>query len=148
MKVILNQEIKALGKRGEVKEVSDGYGRNYLLPKGLAIEATSGNLKVLNDKKESAARKEEMEQAEAETLAKKLAGCKVTFKVKTGEGGRLFGSITAKDVADQIKKEHGFDLDKRKLAIDDSTKNLGDYPVKIHLYKGISTEITVKVIGE
>jgi large subunit ribosomal protein L9 len=148
MKVILNQEIKALGKRGEIKEVSDGYGRNYLLPKGLAIEATSGNIKVLNDKKESAARKEEMEQAEAQILVKKLEGCKITFKVKTGEGGRLFGSITAKDVADQIKKEHGLELDKRKLAIDDSIKNIGDYLVKIHLYKGISTEITVKVIGE
>ncbi len=148
MKVILNQDVKALGKRGEVKEVSDGYARNFLLPKGLAIEATPSNLKVLNDKKESAARKEEMEQAEAQSLAQKLVGCMVTFKVKTGEGGRLFGSITAKDVADQIKKEQGLDLDKRKLAIDDSIKNVGEYPVKIHLYKGISTEITVKVIGE
>ncbi len=148
MKVILNQDVKALGKRGEVKEVSDGYARNFLLPKGFAIEATPSNLKVLNDKKESAVRKEEMEQAEAQSLAQKLAGCMVTFKVKTGEGGRLFGSITAKDVADQIKKEQGLDLDKRKLAIDDSIKNVGEYPVKIHLYKGISTEITVKVIGE
>lgn len=125
MKVILKQEIRALGKRGDIKEVSDGYARNFLLPKGLAMEATSGNLKVLTDQKESAARKEEQEFAEAQELANKLAGSIVTFKAKTGEGGRLFGSITAKDVADQIKKEHNLELDKRKLEIDDSIKNIG-----------------------
>jgi large subunit ribosomal protein L9 len=143
MKVILKQEIRALGKRGDIKEVSDGYARNFLLPKGLAMEATSGNLKVLTDQKESAARKEEQEYAEAQELANKLAGCIVTFKAKTGEGGRLFGSITAKDVADQIKKEHNLELDKRKLEIDDSIKNIGEYQVKIHLYKGITIEIKV-----
>jgi large subunit ribosomal protein L9 len=148
MKVILKQDIRALGKRGDIQEVSDGYARNFLLPKGLAMEATTGNLKVLADKKESAARREELEYAETQELAKRLTGCMVTFKVKTGEGGRLFGSITAKDIADQIKKEHQLDLDRRKLAIDDSIKNIGDYPVKIHLYKGISAEIIVKVIGE
>jgi large subunit ribosomal protein L9 len=148
MKVILKQDIRALGKRGDIKEVSDGYARNFLLPKGLALEATTGNLKMLADQKESVARKEEMERDEAQQLAKILAGRSVTFKVKTGEGGRLFGSITAKDIADQIKKEHNLELDKRKLGLDDSIKNVGDYQVKIHLYKGISAEITVKVIAE
>lgn len=148
MKVILKQDIRALGKRGDIKEVSDGYARNFLLPKGLALEATTGNLKMLADQKESVARKEEMERDEAQQLAKILAGRSVTFKVKTGEGGRLFGSITAKDIADQIKKEHNLELDKRKLGLDDSIKNVGDYQVKIHLYKGISAEISVKVIAE
>lgn len=148
MKVILKQDIRTLGKRGDIKEVSDGYARNFLLPKGLAMEATSGNLKMLADQKESVARKEEMEHDEAQELAKSLAGRIVTFKVKTGEGGRLFGSITVKDIADQIKKEHKLELDKRKLALDDAIKNVGDYQVKIHLYKGISVEITVKVIAE
>ena len=137
-----------MGKRGDVKEVSDGYARNYLLPKGLVMEATSGTLKLLADQKESIAKKEEQENAQAQELAKKLAGLAVTFKVKTGEGGRLFGSITAKDVVDQIKKEHNLELDKRKLEIDDSIKNIGDYQVKAHLYKGISIEITVKVVAE
>ena len=148
MKVILKQDIRTLGRRGDVQEVSDGYARNFLLPKGLAMEATAGNLKLLNDQKESVARKEEQELAEAQELAKKLTGRVVTFKVKTGEGGRLFGSITAKDVVDQIKKEHQLELDKRKLAIDDAIKNTGDYPIKIHLYKGISVDITVKVNAE
>ena len=148
MKVILKQDIRTLGKRGEIKEVSDGYARNFLLPKGLVMEATQSNLKILADQKESAARKEEMERAEAQELAKVLSGRIVTFKVKTGEGGRLFGSITAKDIADQIEKEHRLELDKRKITIDDSIKNIGDYQVKIHLYKGISVEINVKVISE
>jgi large subunit ribosomal protein L9 len=148
MKVILKQDIKTLGKRGDIKEVSDGYARNFLLPKSLAMEATPGNLRVLADQKESAVKREELENAEAQGLAKKLAGQSVTFKAKTGEGGRLFGSITAKDVVDQIKKEHNLELDKRKLEIDDSIKNIGTYPVKVHLYKGISAEITVKVVAE
>jgi large subunit ribosomal protein L9 len=148
MKVILKQDIRTLGKRGDIKEVSDGYARNFLLPKGLAMEATQSNLKILADQKESAARKEEMERTEAQELAKILAGRLVTFKVKTGEGGRLFGSITAKDIADRIEKEHRLELDKRKIAVDDSIKNIGDYQVKIHLYKGITAEITVKVIAE
>jgi large subunit ribosomal protein L9 len=148
MKVILKQDIKTLGKRGDIKEVSDGYARNFLLPKSLAMEATSGNLKLLADQKENAAKREAQDNAEAQELAKKLTGQSVTFKAKTGEGGRLFGSITAKDIVDQIKKEHNLDLDKRKLEIDDSIKNIGTYPVKVHLYKGISVEITVKVVAE
>jgi large subunit ribosomal protein L9 len=148
MKVILKQDIRTLGKRGDIKEVSDGYARNFLLPKGLVMEATQSNLKILADQKESAARKEEMELTEAQELSKTLAGLIVTFKVKTGEGGRLFGSITAKDIADRIEKEHRLEIDKRKIAVDDSIKNIGDYHVKIHLYKGITTEITVKVIAE
>ncbi len=148
MKVILKQDIRSLGRKGDVKEVSDGYARNFLLPKGLAVEANTSNLKILADHKESIARREEQEVAEAQELAKKLEGRTVNFKVKTGEGGRLFGSITAKDVVELIKKEHGIELDKRKLEIDDSIKNVGDFPVKIHLYKGITAEVTVKVVGE
>ncbi|HBE79232.1 MAG TPA: 50S ribosomal protein L9 [Firmicutes bacterium] len=148
MKVILKQDIRALGKRGEIKEVSDGYARNFLLPKGLVTEATAANLKILAAQKESASRREETECAEAQELAKTLKGLSITFKVKTGEGGRLFGSITAKDIVDQLKKEHHLELDKRKLEIDDSIKNIGDYPVKVHLYKGISVEITVRVCAE
>lgn len=148
MKVILKQDIRALGRRNEVKEVSDGYARNFLLPKGLAVEATPVNLKLLADQKNSTANREILDIAEAKELAAKLDNAVITFKAKTGEGGRLFGSITAKDIIDEIKKILHLELDKRKLEIDDAIKHLGEHKVKVHLYKGISTEITVKVIGE
>lgn len=148
MKVILKQDIRTLGRRGEVKEVSDGYARNFLIPKGLVLEATPASLKLLADQKESAVRREIQDAAEANELAKKLAGAVLTFKAKTGEGGRLFGSITAKDVIDEIKKMLHLELDKRKLEIDDSIKHLGEHHVKVHLYKGVTAEITIKVIGE
>lgn len=148
MKVILKQDIKSLGKRGDVKEVSDGYARNFLIPKEMAFEATPGNLKILAVQKESATKREIENAAEARELAKKLEGVTVTFKAKTGEGGRLFGSITAKDIADQITKTLNVEFDKRKLEIDDSIKNLGEYPVKVHLYKGVSAELIVKVAAE
>ncbi len=148
MKVILKQDVKALGKKGEIKEVSDGYARNYLLAKGLAVEATSANLKILNDQKESVSHREARDEAEAKALAEKLRQVTVTFKAKTGENGRLFGSITAKDVADELLKTAQIELDKRKLAINDAIKTLGDHSVKVHLYKGISAELMVKVVAE
>jgi len=148
MKVILKQDIRALGKRGDIKEVADGYARNYLLPKGLAIEATSGNLKILTDQKEMTAQKELREMEEARELAGRLNGLEIVFKVKTGEGGRLFGSITGKDLADQIFQKTKIELDKRKLEIEDSIKNLGKHQVKVHLYKGITAEIQVNVVAE
>lgn len=146
--MILKQDIRALGKKGDIKEVADGYGRNYLLPKGLAIEATSGNLKVLADQKEMTAQKELREMEEAKELAGRLDGLEINFKVKTGEGGRLFGSITGKDLADQIYQKTKIELDKRKLEIEDAIKNLGKYQVKVHLYKGITAEINVNVVAE
>ncbi len=148
MKVILKQDIRALGKRGDIKEVADGYGRNYLLPKGLAIEATSGNLKILSDQKELTAQKEFREKEEAKELAGRLNGLELSFKVKTGEGGRLFGSITGKDLADQIYQKTKIELDKRKLEIEDAIKSLGKHQVKVHLYKGITAEVNVNVVAE
>ncbi len=148
VKVILKQDIRALGKRGEIKEVADGHARNYLLPKGLAIEATTGNLKILADQKEMTAQKELREAEEARQLAGRLNGLEISFKVKAGEGGRLFGSITGKDLADLIYQTTKIELDKRKLEIGDSIKNLGKHQVKVHLYKGISAEINVNVVAE
>jgi large subunit ribosomal protein L9 len=148
MKVILKQDVRSLGRRGETKEVADGYARNFLFPKGLAIEATPGNVKILADQKEFAVKREMHDEAEAKELAKQIQGMVITFKAKTGENGRLFGSITAKDVADQILNSAKVELDKRKLEIDDSIKTLGNHPVKVHIYKGITAEITVNVIAE
>lgn len=148
MKVILQQDVRALGRKGDIKEVADGYGRNFLIPKGLALEATPANIKLLNDQKASMAHRELQDEAEAKELAAKLKDLVITFKAKSGEGGRLFGSITAKDVVEEIHKKTHYDLDKRKLVIDDAIKTVGDHPVKIHLYKEISATITVKVVPE
>jgi large subunit ribosomal protein L9 len=148
MKVILKQDIRALGRKGDIKEVADGYGRNYLIPKNLAMEASPANIKLLNDQKASIVRRELQDEAESRELAAKLKDLIITFKAKTGEGGRLFGSITAKDIVDEIQKKTHYELDKRKLVIDDAIKNTGDHPVKIHLYKEISATITVRVVPE
>ena len=148
MKVILTHDIRALGRKGDVKEVADGYARNYLIPKDLALEATPANIKLLNDQKASMIHRELQDEAEAKELAGKLKDVVITFQAKVGEGGRLFGSITAKDIVEEIKKKTHYELDKRKLEIDEAIKNAGDHPVKIHLYKEITATITVKVVAE
>jgi large subunit ribosomal protein L9 len=148
MKVILKKDVKALGKSGEVKEVADGYARNYLLPRGLAVEATAGNLKVVADQKEQVVKKEQKEAVEAEQVAARLNGATVQIKTKAGEGGRLFGSITAKEVSEALGATFKLTIDKRKLEIDEAIKTLGTHAVKLHLYKGVVAEITVNVISE
>jgi len=148
MKVILKVDIRALGHKGEIKEVADGYARNYLIPKSLAMEANSANIKLLNDQKANLVRRELQDEAEAKELAAKLKDLIITFKVKVGEGGRLFGSITAKDITDEIQKKTQYEFDKRKLEIDEAIKNTGEHPVKIHLYKDIAAVITIKVVSE
>lgn len=148
MKVILKQDVRALGKKGDIKEVADGYSQNFLLPKGWAVEATPANIKQLEDQKKSQIHRELLDEAEAKELAAKLDGMTLHFKVKAGEGGRLFGSVTAKDIADQIQKATRFELDKRKLELDEAIKAVGDHPIKIHLYKGITATIHVQVSAE
>ncbi len=148
MKVILKQDIRALGRKGDMKEVADGYARNFLIPKNLAVEATPANIKVLNDQKASMVRKELQDEAEARELAEKLKDLKVTMKAKSGEGGRLFGSITAKDIAEAIQKHSHYELDKRKFEFGDAIKSVGVHQVKIHLYKNITATISVNVEAE
>jgi large subunit ribosomal protein L9 len=148
MKVILQQEVRALGKRGDLKEVADGYAHNYLLPKGLALEATPTNLKIWRDQKQSVVQKEETSVATATEIAGRLKGQTITFKAKTGENGRLFGAITAKEVAEEIQQRFGIELDKRKLELEDALKTLGEHPVKVHLHKGITAELIVTITAE
>jgi large subunit ribosomal protein L9 len=114
----------------------------------LAVEATPGNMKILSDQKAHAVQRELHDEAEAKEMAAKLNALVLTFKARCGEGGRLFGSITAKDLTDHLLKTARIDLDKRKLEIDDSIKTIGEHPVKVHLYKGISASFTVKVEAE
>ncbi|MEY8000750.1 50S ribosomal protein L9 [Clostridium sp. Mt-5] len=146
MKIILLKNVKSLGKEGEVVKASDGYARNYLIPKGLAEEANDANLHIWNNKKE-AERKQKLSEIEtAQKLAESLKGKEINLTVKSGENGRLFGSITGKDISDELKKKFNIDVDKKKIVIN-NIRQLGIYYVEIKLYPEISTKIKV-VIGE
>ncbi|MEG6584384.1 50S ribosomal protein L9 [Dendrosporobacter sp. 1207_IL3150] len=145
MKVILQEEVKKLGKKGDIIEVSEGYARNFLLPKKLAVEATATNVNSINQKKASEARKQQQAIDEAKLLAAQISKLEVTIPVKTGEGGKLFGSVTAKDIADALVAQHKIDLDKRKIEIKDAIKGLGTYPVTIKVHPEITSRIQVHI---
>lgn len=145
MKVILLKDIKGTGKKGDVVNVSDGYARNYLFPRGIAKEGTEGNLKVLGEQKTSQKIKEEKEFEEAQKLGKEMEELTVTLYSKAGEGGRLFGSITSKDIADSLKKKHSIDVDKRKILLEEGIKSLGSRYVEIKIHPKVVTKIRVEV---
>ncbi|NNG67169.1 50S ribosomal protein L9 [Caldanaerobacter subterraneus] len=147
MKVILVKDVKNVGKAGEVVNVSDGYGRNYLIPKGLAIEATESNLKMLNEKKKAEERKRQQELEQAKELAQKLSKVGVTLKVKAGENGKLFGSVTSKDVEEALK-EKGFEIDKKKIVLPENIKTIGTYYAEVKLYQGVTAKVQVDVVAE
>lgn len=145
MKVILLQDIKALGRKGDVKEVADGYARNFLLPKGFATEATEANMRRLSQQKHAILNQELQEEEEARSLAAQLNGLKVIIKAKTGESGRLFGSVTTKDIAEAVQRIAHIELDRKRIDLPEGLKQLGQYEIPIRLYKGISATITVDV---
>lgn len=146
MKIILLQDVKGQGKKGEIKEVNDGYARNFLIKKGLAEEATATKVNELNQKKSSEAfhKKEEVKAMTA--LAAELKGKKFKLSVKVGQTGKTFGSVTAQDVADSMKTA-GYDVDKKKIVITSPIKQVGEFEVDIKLLEGISTKIIVCVEG-
>ena len=148
MKVILQQEVKKLGKKGDILEVSEGYARNYLLPQKLAVTATANNVNNANLQKVAEERKKERAFDEAKLLAAQMAKITISIPVKMGEGGRLFGSVTAKDIADAVSKEHKLELDKRKIELKDALKSLGTFTVPIKLHPEVSTQIQVTLIAE
>lgn len=145
MKVIYLQDVKGSGKKGEVKNVADGYARNLLFPKGLAIEANAKNLSELAGKNSSAAHKIDVEKQKANEIAKLIGGKTVKAIAKAGSGGRLFGAVTAQNVADCIEKQYGCKIDKKKISLKTEIKNFGTYEADIKLYAGISVKITVEV---
>ena len=145
MKVILLKDIKGTGKKADVKEVSDGYARNFLFPKKLAVQAGTTEVKELNEKKKSQEIKEQKEYEAAVELGKKMEEMNVTLYSKAGDGGRLFGSITSKDVAAQIKKEHGIEVDKRKVMLDEPIRTLGSRFVEVKIHQKVVTKIRVDV---
>ena len=145
MKVILKADVKGHGKKGDVCEVSDGYARNYLLPKGLAVEATPGNLKNLKAKKAAEEKRREEEKQEAQNLANKLNSLTIDLFTKTGEGGRLFGSITNKEVAESLKEKYNIEVDRRKIEIKEPIKALGTYTLQAKLHPEVTAEFKINV---
>ncbi|RDW15230.1 50S ribosomal protein L9 [Oceanobacillus arenosus] len=145
MRVIFLKDVKGKGKKGEVKNVSDGYARNYLLKNKIAEEATAGNMKILDAQKRKDAQVEQKEKEEAINLKDKLADLTVEIKAKAGEGGRLFGSITSKQIADILEKEHGYKVDKRKIELEEPIRALGYTTVPIKLHPEVSGSIKVHV---
>ena len=145
MVVILKRDVTGTGRAGDVVKVNDGYARNMLIPKGYAIEATKGNIRSLEKVKEKQAEEEAQQRAAASEKAEQLKKAQVTIVTKSGEGGRLFGSITSKDIADAVMEQTGISVDKKKIKLDQPIKNLGTFHVEIKLYYDINAEITVTV---
>lgn len=148
MKVILIQEVKKLGIKGQVLEVSDGYARNYLIPQGLAQEATRTKLKEIEEKNLKEEKKKSSEKEKAEVLKAKLDGKKVEIKVKAGAGDKLFGAVTTKEIADILQKEFGVSMDKKKIEIGETIKHLGKYNIKLKIYPSVQAEIKLIVAPE
>lgn len=148
MKVILQADVKGTGKKGQVFEVADGYARNFLFPKKLAVEATAGNIQDISHKKVLEERRKEKEKQDAIELANKLNALLIEVKTKTGEGGRLFGSVTSKEIADDLKKQHGIEVDRRKLELKEPIKSLGNFEVQVKIHPDVIAKLQVHVIAK
>ncbi len=148
MKVILKADIKGVGKKDEVINASDGYARNYLLPKGLAVEATNENMSKLKAKEDSKAYRKEQEKEEAKKVAERLAGIQLKVPVKAGENGKIFGGVSAKEIADLLKSNYGIEVDKKKIDLKETIKTLGLRTVTIKLYDGVIGNLKVDVISK
>ena len=148
MKVILQQDVRGQGKKGQLVEVSDGYARNFLLPKKLAVAATAENVNTMKQQEKARKAQEAAEKAEAEALAKRLEELMVKIPAKAGEGGRLFGAVTAKEISDALSAPHGLNIAKAKLVLDEPIKACGSYQVKAKLGYEISGTVNVVVTEE
>lgn len=148
MKVILKENVKSIGKKDEIKEVSDGYARNYLLAKNLAVEANAENLSKLKSKKESESYKRSQDKEEAEKIAEKLSKIKIEIKVKAGENGKIFGGISSKEIAEKLEKDYKIKVDKKKIELKETIKTLGITKVQIKLAEGVIGEVKVEAKGE
>ena len=148
MKVILTQDIKGKGKKDQLVEVSDGYARNYLLPKGLAKEATNTNINIMNGKNDSEAHHLKVALEEAEAQKAKMEQVEVVLSAKAGENGKLFVSITSKDVAEALTMQHHIKLDKKKFVLPDGIKSLGTTVVDVKIYQGVTGKLKVTVKGQ
>ncbi len=148
MKVILQQDVKGQGKKGQMVEVSDGYGRNYLLPRKLAVEATAENVNTMKMQDKAKQARLAEEKAAAQAAAEQLRGCQVKIRAKAGQGGRLFGSITSREISEELKAQFGLDVNKSKIVLSDPIKSFGSFEVKCKLGSEVSGVINVLVIEE
>ena len=147
MEVILREDIERLGSRGQVVNVAPGYARNFLLPKRLAVPATDANKKIVEQERQAHLRRDFKLKSEAEDLSKMLGGVSVTIAQKAGENDQLFGSVTAKDVAEALERQN-YTIDRRKVQLEEPIKQLGEYKVPVRLHKDVLAEITVRVVKE
>lgn len=148
MKVIFLKDVKGQGKKGEIKEVSEGYATNFLFKQGVAAPASQGNIKTLENQKASELKRKEKEKQDAQELGAKLKEITLEMKHKTGEGGRLFGSITTKQIAEELEKQKKISIDKRKMQMEDPIKMIGSFTIPIKLHPEVSTTLSVKVVEE
>ncbi|MEO8632366.1 MAG: 50S ribosomal protein L9 [Chloroflexota bacterium] len=148
MRVILRREVAGLGRPGDVKDVADGYAQNFLLPRGLAVEATAGEMKVLARARDAKRAKQDRAHADAEDLAKRVAETTLVFRLKSGEQGKTFGSVTSKDIADALQREHKVDFDKTKVHLPEPLKTLGVHKVELRLLTDVRPMVTVAIEPE
>lgn len=148
MKVILLDNIKGVGKKDEVINASDGYARNFLFPKKLAVEANAENMSKLNNKKEANNYRKDLEKQEAQEIAKKLKGILLKMKVKAGENGKIFGGVTAKEISENLETQYNMEIDKKKVDLKEPIKTLGSFQVNIKLYEGVVGTLKLEVISE
>ena len=148
MKVILNEKVKKLGEKGDLVNTSDGYARNFLIPRGLAEEATPAKIKEWEQKHKAAKKKEEQKQQNAESLRKHLQDKKIVIKSSAGDSGKLFGSITSAQVAQALKQKFDIDIDKKEIKLPETIRNTGDYVFQVRLYQGVEATMTLTVEGE
>jgi large subunit ribosomal protein L9 len=147
MEVILKEDVAKLGNRGDVVKVAEGYGRNYLLPRKLAIEATIANKAVIDQMKAAAVRRTAKEKTEAEALAKQFEGLSVSFERKSGENDQLFGSVTSSDIAEALEKK-SFHIDRRKIQLHEPLKSVGEFDIPVKLHKDVTTHLKVVIAKE
>lgn len=145
VKVILLQDVKKIGNKDDLVDVAEGYARNYLIPRGLAVEATPANLRRREQDKAAQSQRQQREEAEAREAATKLEAGPVVMKVKAGEGGRLFGSVTAADIARQVKEQIGVEIDRRRIDLPEPLKTLGVHELTVRLYQGVQARIKVEL---
>lgn len=147
MKVILLSDIKGVGKKDQVIEASDGYARNYLFPKKLALEANTENMSKLKARQNSNQFRKDTEKKQAEEIAKKLKGIMLKIKVRAGENGKIFGGVTSKEISDGLKRDYNIDIDKKKILLNETIKTIGTFTIDIKLYEGVIGKLRIDVIA-
>src|ERR1051326_274524 len=147
MEIILREDVSNLGRRGDVVTVKDGYGRNYLLPRKLAMPLTEGNKKVVEQQKVAGLKREAKEKSEAQQLGGMIAQQRIVIERKAGEGGTLFGSVTSLDIAEALHKL-GYEIDRRKITLEDPIKQLGEFAVPLRLHREVTAQVSVQVVQE